>query len=178
MRLGAWVPTLVIALALVGCSNAGYGPEDAAVESVSTTQQTKASPREPGVDEFQQEESEREVGAIRASIDGMDVAVLWEDNRSVTELTALAADGPLTIQLSMYGGWEQVGSIGTNLTSEDTQVTAQAGDIMLYSSDQIVVFYGSNSWYYTKLGHITDRTPDELTQTLGNDNVTLTITAE
>lgn len=97
MRLGAWVPTLVIALALVGCSNAGYGPEDAAVESVSTTQQTKASPREPGVDEFQQEESEREVGAIRASIDGMDVAVLWEDNRSVTELTALAADGPLPL---------------------------------------------------------------------------------
>lgn len=114
---------------------------------------------------------------MRLSIDGTELAVDWEDNQAVAELAELVVEGPLTIQLSMYGGWEQVGPIGANLTHEDTQITAQAGDIMLYSGNQIVVFYGTNSWAYTRLGHITDRTPDELAELLGNGDVTLTVTA-
>ncbi len=41
------------------------------------------------------------------------------------------------------------------------------GLIVLYSGNQIVVFYGSNSWAYTRLGHI-DMTQEELTELLGN----------
>ena len=36
------------------------------------------------------------------------------------------------------------------------------GDIVLYSGDQIVIFYGSNSWAYTRLGHV-DLTQEEMT---------------
>ena len=74
----------------------------------------------------------------------------------------LCSDTPLTIQMSMYGGFEQVGSIGSSLPRNDVQTTTGAGDIVLYSGNQIVVFYGSNSWAYTRLGHITDKTPGEM----------------
>ena len=77
--------------------------------------------------------------------------------------------------MSMYGGFEQVGSLGQALPRDDVQTTTAAGDIVLYSGSQIVVFYGSNSWAYTRLGHITDKTPEELTALLGSGDVTITI---
>ena len=75
----------------------------------------------------------------------------------------------------MYGGFEQVGSIGQSLPRNDSQTTTQAGDIVLYSGDQIVIFYGSNSWAYTKLGHITDQDAVGMAALLGGGNATLTI---
>ena len=93
----------------------------------------------------------------------------------MTALMELAEEGPVTIQMSMYGGFEQVGPIGTSLPRNDVQTTTESGDIVLYSGNQIVVFYGSNSWAYTRLGHITDQASEGLTALLGNGAVTLTI---
>ena len=103
------------------------------------------------------------------------VEVEWEDNGSVEALKELCRETPLTIQMSMYGGFEQVGSIGQSLPREDSQTTTQAGDIVLYSGNQIVVFYGSNSWAYTRLGHITDKSAADLEELLGNGDVTITL---
>jgi len=80
--------------------------------------------------------------------------------------------------MSMYGGFEQVGSIGTSLPRNDVQTTTEAGDIVLYSGNQIVVFYGSNSWAYTRLGKVTDITKAEMTELLGKGDVTITISLE
>ncbi|MGX8715710.1 MAG: cyclophilin-like fold protein [Lachnospiraceae bacterium] len=80
----------------------------------------------------------------------------------------------MTIQLSMYGGFEQVGPIGQTIVSNDRQTTTKAGDIVLYSGNQIVVFYGSNSWAYTRLGHI-ELTQKEMKKLLGNGDVKLTL---
>ena len=105
---------------------------------------------------------------LTMKIDGATVAVDWEENESVAALTELVKDKPLTVQTSMYGGFEQVGSIGTSLPRNDAQTTTQAGDIVLYSGNQIVVFYGTNSWAYTRLGHITDQTAAQMKDLLGN----------
>ena len=102
------------------------------------------------------------------------VTVAWEDNASVEALRALAAEG-LTIEMSMYGGFEQVGSIGQSLPRDDQQTTTTSGDIVLYSGNQLVVFYGSNSWAYTRLGHITDQTPEQMKALLGSGDVTITL---
>ena len=106
------------------------------------------------------------------------VETVWEENESVEALKALCTDAPLVIEMSMYGGFEQVGAIGTGLPRNDAQTTTEAGDIVLYSGDQIVVFYGSNSWAYTRLGHITDRSPAEMEALLGGGDVTVTISME
>ena len=112
---------------------------------------------------------------MKLKIGDTEVPVIWEENESVDALKALAAEGPLTIHMSMYGGFEQVGPIGQDIVSNDQQTTTQAGDIVLYSGDQIVIFYGSNSWAYTRLGHITDQDAAGMTALLGNGNVTITI---
>ena len=103
------------------------------------------------------------------------VAVAWEDNDAVRALRAMVAEQPLTIEMSMYGGFEQVGSIGTDLPRNDTQTTTQAGDIVLYAGDQMVVFYGSNFWAYTRLGRVTDKTAGEMAELLSGGDVTVTV---
>ena len=102
------------------------------------------------------------------------VTVAWENNESVEALKTLAEEG-LTIDMSMYGGFEQVGSIGQSLPRDDQQTTTASGDIVLYSGNQMVVFYGSNSWAYTRLGHITDQTPEQMKALLGNGDVKIAL---
>lgn len=115
---------------------------------------------------------------LTMKIGDKNVAVDWEENESVAALRELVSEKPLTIQMSMYGGFEQVGSLGTSLPRNDVQTTTSAGDIVLYSGNQIVVFYGSNSWAYTRLGHITDQDAAGMTALLGNGAVTITISME
>ena len=123
------------------------------------------------------ESKEEEEPMMQMKINDTPVTVAWENNESVSALKELAADG-LTIQMSMYGGFEQVGSIGTNLPANDVQTTTSAGDIVLYSGNQMVVFYGSNSWAYTRLGHITDQSADGMAQLLSNGDTAITINFE
>ena len=124
------------------------------------------------IDHFPVEESDE----LKMRINGTSVTVQWEDNEAVAALKEAVKDKPLTVQMSMYGGFEQVGSLGMSLPRNDTRITTSPGDVILYFGDQMVVFYGSNTWAYTRLGHITDKTPAELTQLLSNGNVTITLT--
>ncbi len=121
--------------------------------------------------------NETEETAMIMRINDEIIETVWEDNESVRELEQLVSDKPLVIEMNMYGGWEQVGGIGRRIVRNDVQTTAVSGDIMLYSGDQIVLFYGSNSWAYTKLG-VMKATDDELKNLLGNGDVTLTLSME
>ena len=123
------------------------------------------------------DESEEEEPMMQMKINDTPVTVDWEENESVAALKELARDG-LSIQMSMYGGFEQVGSIGRRLPSRDVQTHTSSGDIVLYSDSQLVVFYGSNSWAYTRLGHVTDKTPEEMRTLLGNGDVTITLSVQ
>ena len=123
------------------------------------------------------ESEEEQTSMMRMKINGTPVTVAWEDNESAAALKELAAGG-LEIRMSMYGGFEQVGSIGQRLPAGDVQTTTSSGDIVLYSGSQLVVFYGSNSWAYTRLGHITDKTPEEMRALLGSGDVTVTLAVE
>ena len=113
-----------------------------------------------------QEESE-----MRLTIGEREVPVTWEDNASVAALKGLL---PLTVRMSMYGGFEQVGPIGQSIVRDDVQTTTAPGDIVLYSGNQIVLFYGSNAWAYTRLGHV-DLSEQEMKDLLGGGDVTIAI---
>ena len=112
---------------------------------------------------------------LQMTIGNTPVSVDWEDNEAAEALKDLCRNQPLTIQMSMYGGFEQVGPIGTALPHNDVQTTTSAGDIVLYSGDQMVVFYGSNSWAYTRLGHITDKSAEDMAELLSNGDTVITI---
>lgn len=111
-------------------------------------------------------------------INDEEVSVKWEDNESVRALADLAAKGPVTIDTSLYGGFEQVGGLGITLPSNDVNTTTEPGDIVLYSGSNIVVFFGTNNWAYTRLGHIEDKSRDELRDMLGNNNTVMTIISD
>ena len=120
------------------------------------------------------ETSPTEELTMMLKIDDTEIAVRWEDNESVEALEDLIREAPLTINMSMYGGFEQVGSLGTSLPRNDVQTTTEAGDIVLYSGNQIVVFYGSNSWAYTRLGHV-ELSASEMSDLLSHGDVTITL---
>ena len=136
---------------------------------------TGNGPVQSSIDETTPTDEEGEAVEMIMKIGDKKIQVAWEDNESVEALKELVSQEPLSIQMSMYGGFEQVGSIGKSLPRDDKQTTTEAGDIVLYSGNQIVVFYGTNSWAYTRLGHISDKNEKELTELLGNGNVTITI---
>jgi len=80
---------------------------------------------------------------------------------------------PLTIQMQDYAGFEKVGPLGTSLPTDDSQTATHTGDIVLYQGNQVVMFYGSNSWSYTRLGKIDDLSGWE--ETLGSGSVSVTL---
>lgn len=103
------------------------------------------------------------------------MTVQWEDNPSVSALLQLAKQEPLTIAMEPYGGFEQVGTLPQSITSNDEQMVTEPGDIVLYSGSSLVIFYSSNTWAYTKLGHIKGLSPEELTNVLNGNQITATL---
>ena len=142
-----------------------------AIEETTDLQEevTQAQNDEPS------EHADEKTFELQMTIGNTPVSVDWEDNEAVEALKDLCRNQPLTIQMSMYGGFEQVGSIGTALPQNDMRTTTSAGDIVLYSGDQMVVFYGFNSWAYTRLGHITDKSAEDMADLLSNGDTVITI---
>ncbi len=151
-RLLALIALLVSTAISAGCGALPPAQEQSTAPAEKPAQTESAETEETNVEK-----------TLHLFINDTEVSVDWEENESVDALRALVADEPLTVQMSMYGGFEQVGSIGKSLPREDRQTTTQAGDIVLYSGNQLVVFYGSNSWAYTRLGKIADKSASELT---------------
>lgn len=112
-------------------------------------------------------------------INGNKLEVTLADNSSVDALVERLKQGDITYTADDYGGFEKVGSLGFDLPTNNSQITTQAGDVILYSGNQIVLFYGSNSWSYTRLGKINGYSATELQLLLGAGNgstqVTLTL---
>lgn len=113
--------------------------------------------------------------SLKLMVDGQEIDVIWEENASVNALKEMAESGDIVINLSKYGGFEQFGEIGKTLPSNDKRITTKPGDIILYNSDSVVMFYGSNTWSYTRLGKVQGMSDEELTDLLGNKNVIITI---
>lgn len=116
---------------------------------------------------------------IKITVSGKSLPVKIEDNVATKALVAALREASITYEAHDYGGFEKVGGIGRTLPSGDSQITTQPGDVILYASDQIVLFYGSNSWSYTRIGKIQYGTLDELKTFLqagkGNISVTLSL---
>lgn len=100
----------------------------------------------------------------------------FEDNLSAEEFRDLLAQGPVTVEMNDYGGFEKVGPLGTTLTRSDQQITTQPGDVILYQGDQITIYYGTNSWNFTRLARIDD--PTDLREKLGEETVSVTFSLE
>ena len=111
---------------------------------------------------------------MNVSIGGKTFTATLENSDTVREFVEMMREAPVSVEMRDYSGFEKVGGLGRSLTANDSQTTTVAGDVVLYCGDQIVMFYGSNSWSYTRLGHIDDLTGWE--DALGSGNVTAVFT--
>ncbi|MBQ6763104.1 MAG: hypothetical protein IJP49_10180 [Bacteroidales bacterium] len=99
---------------------------------------------------------------IKITISGKSLPVKIEDNAATKALVAALRESSITYEADDYGGFEKVGALGRSLPTSNTQISTQPGDVILYSGNQIVLFYGSNSWSYTRIGKMEYGTLDEL----------------
>ena len=111
------------------------------------------------------------------TIDGMTKTATMVDNAATQEFAARLQQAPVTVTLNSSGGFEIWGALGFSLTTSNEQVNAQPGDIVLYNGSNICMFYGTNSWSYTRVGHIDDLSESELRTFLkaGENNINVTL---
>ena len=116
---------------------------------------------------------------IKITVSGKSLPVKIEDNAATKALVAALRESSITYEAEDYGGFEKVGALGRSLPTSNAQITTQPGDVILYSGNQIVLFYGSNSWSYTRIGKMEYGTLDELKTFLkagqGKISVTLSL---
>ena len=162
------VATLVVFfLLLTGCkaNNTGDFQED----DVSQTQsgvETNTNESKEQAKMKKTDESTLADNQIRVTVGSSSFIVNLEDNETAKALREMITDEDLTISASNYGGFEKVCQLGKTLPRNDKQITTEAGDVMLYSGNQIVFFYGANSWSYTKIGKVEASSIEELESVL------------
>lgn len=109
---------------------------------------------------------------MQLSVNGHLFTATMADNKAARNFYEMVEESPISIRLQDYSGFEKVGPLDMELPRSDRQTSTQSGDIMLYAGDQIVVFYGSHSWSYTRLGKVDDL--DGWEEALGRGAVTVT----
>ena len=132
----------------------------------------RQSPAEEQSVSLAQDEEEITEMKMNVQVGGRTFTATLEKNEAAAALTERMKTEPVEIEMRDYAGFEKVGALGSSLPASDRQTTTQAGDIVLYQGNQIVIFYGSNSWSYTRLGRIDDL--DGWEEALGNGDVTVT----
>lgn len=154
---------------LSACSPANKQSDSGSDDDASGMQASE----EELTDERQKDVSEEDTEMkINVQIGTENFTATLESNEAAAAFAEMMKEEPVVIQMSDYSGFEKVGSLGTSLPASNSQITTQAGDIVLYNSSQIVIFYDSNSWSYTRLGRIDDLTGWE--EALGSGDVTVT----
>lgn len=111
---------------------------------------------------------------IDIEVNGQIRTAVLSQNPSAEAFYALLQDGPLTLDMHDYGGFEKVGDLGTSLPRSDEQITTSPGDIILYLGNSVTIYYDVNSWNFTLLGYIQDATGENMREFLGGGNPTVT----
>lgn len=138
-------------------------------------------PEQGGDDEDIPDEENNEgttvmVKEISIAVNDAVFSATLEDNPSAQ---AFAAMFPLTVRMNELNGNEKYHYLDSSLPTDASRVdTIRKGDLMLYGSTCIVVFYKtfSSGYSYTRLGSVDN--PDGLETALGSGNVTVTFSAK
>ena len=123
--------------------------------------------------------SDKSASTMNITINGKTVSCQLVENSSTRALLAQLEKGNITYEADDYGNFEKVGYIGFNLPQNNENITTTAGDVILYQGNNICLYYGSNSWSFTRLGKIEGMSKDEIKTFLnaGEGSVKVTLSA-
>jgi hypothetical protein len=104
-------------------------------------------------------------------------SVTLADNSATQALVKKLQQASVTVTLNSSGDFEIWGALGFTLPTSNEQINAQPGDVILYGGSNICIFYGTNSWSYTRLGKIDNLSASELRTFLkaGESNIGVTL---
>ena len=108
-------------------------------------------------------------------VNGKELIVELENNDSSRKLLDKLSEKDIKVQADDYGDFEKVGDLGFNLPTNDHTITTTPGDIILYQGNKLCLYYGTNTYSFTKLGHIKDIPQEELKELLGPNSVELVL---
>ena len=154
--------SVLMLLAVTACHEKKTAPKTQPIENTQNSLTEETS-------------DERTDTGMKMYINDKEIPVTWENNPSVSALRSDLQAGDIVVSMTMYSNNEQVGPLDKSYPSNDVQTTTNNGDIVLYRSDQIVLFYGSNSWAYTRLGKM-DLSENEVINLLSNGDVSIRLT--
>ena len=123
--------------------------------------------------------SDKSASTMNITINGKTVSCQLVENSSTRALLAQLEKGNITYEADDYGNFEKVGYIGFNLPQNNESITTTVGDVILYQGNNICLYYGSNSWSFTRLAKIEGMSKDELKTFLnaGEGSVKVTLSA-
>ena len=102
-----------------------------------------------------QNNTQMENNTIKLTIEGgKTFTATLVENSSTRALKEQLAKGDIIVEMEDYANMEKVGSLGIKLPRNDRQTTTGPGDIILYQGHNLVIYYDTNSWNFTKLGKI------------------------
>lgn len=122
-------------------------------------------------------ETDMENNTIRLTVNDRSFTATLVENSSTEALKERLAQGDIRIRMNDYGDMEKVGSLGFSLPRNDVQTTTCPGDLILYQGNSLVIYYDTNSWSFTRLGHVDGvSTREEMLGLLGGTGeITLTL---
>ena len=150
---------VLAAFSLFGCTQTAASSSTSPAQSDSVTSDASSQP-----------DAEQEM--LYITVGEHEFWAEFEDNVSAQEFKELLEQGPITVSMDDYGGFEKVGPLGTTLTRSDESITTQPGDVILYQGSQITIYYAPNSWNFTKLAKIED--VSDLKEKLGKGSIEAT----
>ena len=116
---------------------------------------------------------------INITTGGKTITATLADNSSGKAFADKLKEGPVSIEMHDYGGFEKVGPLGFSIVQNNEQINTVPGDIILYQGNNICLYYDTNSWNFTRLGKMNDVTQDQIKSFLsaggGNINVTFSL---
>ena len=106
--------------------------------------------------------------------------ITMEDNVGTRALMAALQADNITYTADDYGNFEKVGYVGQSFPTDNHQIATSAGDLVLYNGDNICIFYGSNSWSYTRIGKLDNLSAEEVRQFVkaGGGEVSITLSLQ
>lgn len=147
--------------------------EEPAPETVPEQPVTPEQQPEQETEQQTEEEGERET-MLKIEIGEKVMFAQFSDNASAQALREKLAEGPLVLEMHDYGGFEKVGDLPWMLPRSDEDITTSPGDVILYLGSQLTIYYGVNTWDFTRVAHIPDVDKAAMQSFLGEGVVTAT----
>lgn len=184
VKIVSWI-LLVSVLMISGCMNQKSIVEDSSItDTGNLTNETKNNDgiemqnNDLSKNSIQIKNKKEDTNIMKIKVGDNILTATLVDNSSTKALIERLSEGDLSIDMKDYGNMEKVGTIGKSIPSNNKQITTEAGDIILYQGNALVIYYDTNSWNFTRLGKIDNITQEELKDILGQGDVTVTLSLD